>query len=129
MVKVAQAAFAMAYFWGLSDAHECSGCPQMAPYPIDKQTADHNSPHDWLMSLAMDLAALCDMWRWKSHQWMPFVCFSEDIAFAHHFMATHPPPSSHPVGILVVSVKNYRKWWAYQLAIHSIVDEYIDYIK
>ena len=32
----------------------------MAPYPLDKQTASCNAPHDWLMSLAMDLAALCD---------------------------------------------------------------------
>ena len=34
----------------------------MAPSPLDKQTAGGNSPHDWLMSSAMDLAALCDMW-------------------------------------------------------------------
>ena len=34
---------------------------QMATYPLDKQTAICNSPHDWLMNLAMDLAALCDM--------------------------------------------------------------------
>ena len=27
------------------------------------QTAGRESPHNWLMSLAMDLAALCDMWR------------------------------------------------------------------
>ena len=27
------------------------------------QTAGCNSPHDWLMSLAMDLTVLCDMWR------------------------------------------------------------------
>ena len=32
----------------------------MAPSPLDKQTARCNSSHDWLMSLAMDLAALCD---------------------------------------------------------------------
>ena len=27
-----------------------------------RQTASCNSPHDWLVSLAMNLAALCDMW-------------------------------------------------------------------
>ena len=32
----------------------------MAAYPLDKQTVSCNSPHDWVMSLAMDLAALCD---------------------------------------------------------------------
>ena len=56
MVKVAQAAFAVACFWDLSDVYECSGSLQMAPYLLDKQTASSNSPHDWLMSLAMDLA-------------------------------------------------------------------------
>ena len=35
----------------------------MALSPLDKQTAGCNSPYDWLMGLAMDLAALCDMWR------------------------------------------------------------------
>ena len=62
MLKVAQAAFVVACFCGLSDVHECFVCLQTAAYPIDKQTAGCNSSHDWLMSLAMDLAALCDMW-------------------------------------------------------------------
>ena len=43
--------------------------------PLDKQTTGCNSPHDWLMILTMDLAALCDMRRWKWYQWMPFGCF------------------------------------------------------
>ena len=63
MLKVAQAAFAVACFCGLSDFHECTGHLQMAAYPLGKQTAGCNSPHDWLMSLAMDLTALCDIWR------------------------------------------------------------------
>ena len=48
--------------------------------------------------------------------------FSEDVAFARHF--THPPPPSHPVGVLLVlttPVKNYLKRWEIQLAIHPIV--------
>ena len=65
MLKVARAAFAVAGFWGLSDVDECTGHLQMAAYPLDKLTAGCNSPHDWLISLAMDLTALCDMWRWK----------------------------------------------------------------
>ena len=63
MLKVVLAAFAVACFCGLSDVHECSGRLQMAAYPLGKQIASYNSPHDWLMSLAMDLTALCDTWR------------------------------------------------------------------
>ena len=63
MPKVTRAAFAVACFSGLSDVHGCSGGLQMATYPLDKQTAGCNSPHNWLVCLAMDLAALCDMWR------------------------------------------------------------------
>ena len=92
MLKVTQAAFVVACFWGLSDIHESSNGLQTAPTPFDEQTASCNSPHDWLMSLAMGLAALDDMWRWKWYQWMPFVAFSADIAFACHFMATCLPP-------------------------------------
>ena len=60
MLKGSWAAFAVAWFCGLSDVHECTGRTQMAAYPLDKQTAGCNSPHDWLMTLAMDLTALCD---------------------------------------------------------------------
>ena len=33
----------------------------MATSSLGKQTADCESPHNWLMSLAMDLAVLCDI--------------------------------------------------------------------
>ena len=36
---------------------------KMATSPVDKQPAGCRLPHDWLVSLAMDLATLCDMWR------------------------------------------------------------------
>ena len=55
MLKVIQAAFAMGYFWGLSDICECSGglsgsmCPGQAAAGC-------------MMRLGMDLAALSDMW-------------------------------------------------------------------
>ena len=58
-----QAAFAVACDWDLSDVHKCLTHLQMASYPLDKKTDDCNSPHNWMMSLAMDLAALCDMWN------------------------------------------------------------------
>ena len=54
--------------------------------------------------------------------------FSEDLVFAHHFEATCLPPTLSPcksaivVAIDYTPVKNYLKWWAIQLAIHSIVN-------
>ena len=75
ILKITQAAFAVAYFWGMSDIHKCLGGLQMPPSPLDKRTVGCNSPDDWLMSLAMDLADWCVIRRWKWHQWMPFGCF------------------------------------------------------
>ena len=52
--------------------------------------------------------------------------FGEEVAFACHFVATHPPPPSRSVGVLLVlamPVKNYLKWQEIQLAIHPIVGE------
>ena len=50
--------------------------------------------------------------------------FSQDIAFARHFVATHPsptlPPYRNATGIGYAS-KNYQKGWEIQLAIHPIV--------
>ena len=54
-----------------------------------------------------------------------FPVFSEDVAFARHFMATRPPPPSHPAGVLLLlamPVKNYLKWWEIQLVIQCTVD-------
>ena len=55
------------------------------------------------MSLAMDFAALCDMWRLKWHQWMmPFgLMLSVDVVSASHFVPPYHPPST-PIGVLVV---------------------------
>ena len=128
MLKVAQAALAMTCFWSLSDIHECLGHIQMAPSPLDKQTANCNSPLNKLMSLGMDLAAFCDIKRQKQHQWIPFGCFSVDVAIGCHFMATHPPTTLSPYrsdsGIGYTST-NYLKWQTIQLAIHSIVGKWL----
>ena len=54
--------------------------------------------------------------------------FSEDVAFAHHFVGSYPP--SHPVGVLLIlatPVKNYLKWQEIQLAIRPLVGGQIDY--
>ena len=48
------------------------GFPSNGCISLGKQTAGCNSPHDWLMSMVKDLTALCNVWRWKWHQWMPF---------------------------------------------------------
>ena len=132
MLKVAWAPFAVVCCWGLLDVHECTGRLQMAAYPLGKQTAGCNSPHDWLMSLAMDSTALCDMWRWKWHKWMPFGWFwwRRSLCMpATSWLPTHPSPS-HPVGVLLVlatPVKNYLKWREIQLAIHPVVGGYSTY--
>ena len=69
LLKDEHTAFTQAFLSSLSGIHECSGSLKMAPSSFGKQTAGCETPHDWLMSLAMDLAALCDMWRWNWHQW------------------------------------------------------------
>ena len=60
--------------------------------PLDNQPAIYKSPHDWLVSLAMDLAILCDMWSANDTSGCRLVIFSEDLAFACHFVAPWPPP-------------------------------------
>ena len=46
----------------------------MAPSCLDKQTADWKSPHDWLVTLDIDLATFCDTWSTKEPKLMPFGC-------------------------------------------------------
>ena len=58
--------------------------------------------------------------------------FSEDVAVARHFVATRPPPTLPPPcknasGIDYTPVKNYLKWRAIQLAIHSTVGAWVEY--
>ena len=62
-LKVEQSAFTQASFSSLSDVHKCSSGLRMASFSLDKQTANCDSPHNWLMSLAMDLIVLCDLWK------------------------------------------------------------------
>ena len=92
LLKVEQSAFTQAFFSSLSGIHECSGSLEMAPSSFGKQTAGCESPHDWLMSLAMDLAAVCVTCGGENGTNDGHVpVLSEDVAFAHHFVATHPP--------------------------------------
>ena len=77
------------------------------------------------MRLAMHLAALCDIYRGRNGtNGCHLTAFSLNVAFAHHFVVTHPPPPSHPIEVLVVlaiPVKHYLKWQVVKLHIHSIV--------
>ena len=96
----------------------------MAPSPVDKQPAGYKSPHDWLVSLAMDLATCVICGGANDTSGCHLTVFSEDVAVARHFVATRPPPTLPPCrnasGIDYPS-KNYLKWQAIQLAIHSTV--------
>ena len=81
----------------------------MATYPLDKQTAICNLPHDWLVSLAMDLAACVICGGENSTDGCHLAGFSEDVAFANHFVATCPPPPSYPIGVLPVLATPVKK--------------------
>ena len=94
----------------------------MAPSPLDKQTAGCNSPHDWLISLAMDVV-ICgtENGTYGCH----LAVFSVDINFPCYYVSIPVlllPPYRNAIGIGYVS-NNYLKWCAIQLAIQSIVGE------
>ena len=75
--------------------HEYLGGLLMAPaISPEKQTTSCNSPDNWLMSQAMDLAALCDIWSWKSTNACHQVVFMVYLAFSSHAVAPQqlPPP-------------------------------------
>ena len=96
----------------------------MAPYPLDKQTDDCNSPHNWLMSLAMDLAVVLYVHGGENEtNGCHLTGFSEDVAFACYFMALHLPLPSHHARVLVVlatPVRKYLNWWKIQLATYLL---------
>ena len=50
-------------------------------------------PHNWLMSLAMHLAVLCDVEVKMASMDVIWLFLSEDIAFACHFVATYLLPT------------------------------------
>ena len=72
----------------------------MAPSPLDKQISSCNSPHNWLMSLAMNLATLCGV-ELKIASidalWL-FSVLTEDLP-ATSWLPTTPP--STPIKLLV----------------------------
>ena len=128
MLKVA---FAVACFSGLSDIHECSDGFKWLHLPLtSRQPCSCNSPHYWLMSLAMDLAALCDICGAENGtNECHLIVFSFDGVFARHFIFPHHSPPSTPVGVLVVLAEKLFKivyslasyvylfnyWWIHRL--------------
>ena len=83
------------------------------------------------MTLAMDLATLCDIYCGgeNSTNGCHLAGFSKDVALACHFVATRPPPPSHPIQVLLVlatPVQNHLKWQEIQLAIHPTASGWTD---
>ena len=96
----------------------------MALSSLGNQTASCESLHDWLMSLAMDLAALncvtCGGENGINGSHFPVL--NEDVAFACRFAVTRPstlPPYRSASGT-GYAVKIYSKWREIQLAISSV---------
>ena len=91
----------------------------MAPTSLNKQTVGHNLPHDWLMSLAMDLAACVICGGENDISGCYLAVLSVAVALAITLWLYHTPYKS-ACGIGHAN-KNYLKWWAIQLVIHSTV--------
>ena len=64
----------------------------MVLYPPDKQTAGCNLPDNWLISFTMELALCVICGGENDTNVCQLAIFSIDVAFACHFMATHPSP-------------------------------------
>ena len=81
----------------------------MAPSSFVKQTAGCESPHDCLMSLAIDLAVCVTCGGENGTNGSHIPDFSEDVGFAHNFVVTHPatilPPYRSASGIGYTSKK------------------------
>ena len=67
------------------------------------------SPQDWLVRLAVDIATFCDMWSWKQLEVMPFGHRIFWIRKSCHFVAPHHPPTHHHYRLLVVSTTLRKK--------------------
>ena len=99
----------------------------MAPSSFGKQTAGCESEHNWLMSLAIVLLCVtCGGENGTNGSHFPVL--NEDVAFVHHFVATRPPPPSHPVVVLLVlatPVKNLSKMVGIQLRSYPGINDKI----
>ena len=107
--------------WLVSEVCQTLMSARVAKYPLGKKTAGYNSPHDWLLSLTMDIAGFVICGGENGTNGCHLTVYSEDIAFAHHFVVNHQHPILQPcrsVCGICYSSKNHLKWQAIQLAIH-----------
>ena len=100
----------------------------MSPSSLDKQAASYNSPNDWLMSLAMDLVALCDSYVVGENgtDGLHLAVFTVDVALPVTSWLPACPLPYYPIEVLVVlatPVRKLSKMVEIQLAIHSILCE------
>jgi len=70
--------------------HECLDGFQMVLVGLDKKLPSWKSPHDWLVRLAIKVAAFCDIYSSIRLQTRPSGCVQIRKP-AMHFMAFHPP--------------------------------------
>ena len=71
---------------------------------ISPAQASCKSSHDWLVRLAMDSVALCDMWSWKWYQLMPLYCFQFWQRICPPLCGSPTPLLSTLITVLVVLV-------------------------
>ena len=71
----------------------------MAPSPLDKQAGSCNSPHGWLMSLAMDLADCVICGGENGTNGCHLAVFSVDVASS---LPLYGFPPFHLIEVLVV---------------------------
>ena len=104
--------------------------------PWPNSPASRVSIYSWLVACSLEMEplkdhpALVDVWQdpetnLSKSRGCHLAAFSEDLAFACHFMAIRLPPTLPPyrsASSIDYPVKNYLKWWAIQIAIHSIAD-------
>ena len=122
VLKVSQVAFAVACFWGLSNSYQLVfGWTLNGSISRDKHAASCKLSHNWLVSLAIVLAALWVKIGTSSHH---LALFSVDLDFACHFVT---PQGVECLWYWLHQWKNYLKWWEIQLAIHLTVDAKVDY--
>ena len=102
LLKVEQSAFTQASLSSLLDVHKCLGGLQMTLSSLEKQTANCDPPHEWLIILTMSLADLCDSGGENGTNGWHLAVFSETVAFACHFVVTALPTPSYTLGVLVI---------------------------
>ena len=90
----------------------------ISPWQADSQLKFTTRLDD---EFGMDLTALCNMLGENDTNGCNLAGYGEYVAFACHFVATHPLPHCRSATAIGYASKNYLKWLEIQLAIHPIV--------